>query len=66
MNIPGIGSVPPAEADSSIAQAHALHAKVVRTELPWSVFEPQQGQIDASTQAFADRLVSDAAATASA
>ncbi len=29
---------------------------------PWSVFEPQQGQIDAGTQAYADRLVSDAAA----
>ena len=29
-----------AEADGAIAQAHALHAKVVRTEVPWSAFEP--------------------------
>ena len=48
--------------DSAIAQAHALHAKVVRTEVAWSTFEPQQGQIDAGTQSYADRLVSDAAA----
>jgi hypothetical protein len=63
VNIPGVyhGSVA-AEADSVIADAHALHAKVVRTEVPWSVLEPVQGQIDASAQAYADRLVSDAAA----
>jgi hypothetical protein len=63
VNIPGVykGSVA-AEADSVIADAHALHAKVVRTEVPWSVLEPVQGQIEANAQAFADRLVSDAAA----
>ncbi|MGO9319763.1 MAG: glycosyl hydrolase [Solirubrobacteraceae bacterium] len=61
VNIPGIGSGPPAEADRAVAQARALHATVVRTELPWSAFEPQRGQIAASTQAYADRLVSDAA-----
>ncbi len=62
-----IGSVEygslPARADNEIAEAHALHARVVRIEIPWSVFEPLEPEhIEASAQAFADRLVSDAAA----
>jgi hypothetical protein len=53
----------PAQADRAIAQARALHAKVVRTEVPWSVLEPLgPGQINARALAFTDRLVSDAAA----
>ena len=53
----------PAQADRAIAEAHALHAKVVRTEVPWSVFEPlAAGQINPRALAFTDRLVSDAAA----
>ena len=36
---------------------------MVRTEVPWSEFEPlEPGHIDAGAQAFTDRLVSDAAA----
>ncbi len=63
VNISGIDyGAPLSAADSAIAQAHALHANVVRTEVPWSAFEPQQGQIQPSLQAYADRLVSDAAA----
>jgi hypothetical protein len=63
VNVPGVGyGVPLSVADGAIAQAHALHAEVVRTEVPWSVFEPEPGQISSSTQAYADRLVSDAAA----
>ena len=53
----------PAEADRAIAAARALHARVVRTEVPWSVFEPQGPEpINARPLAFTDRLVSDAAA----
>ncbi|MCW3019713.1 MAG: glycoside hydrolase family 5 protein [Solirubrobacterales bacterium] len=63
VNIPGVGDISNlAQADSTIAHARALHAKVVRTEVPWSVLEPQQGQIEPSAQAFTDRLVDDAAA----
>jgi hypothetical protein len=51
------------EADFAIAQARALHAKVVRTEVPWSILEPDgPNQLDPSALAFTDRLVSDAAA----
>jgi Cellulase (glycosyl hydrolase family 5) len=64
VNVAGISDgAPLAEADRSIAQAHALHARVVRVEAPWSQFMPQaRGQIDARTQAYADRLIADAAA----
>jgi hypothetical protein len=63
VNIPGVGEQSSAaQADSTITQARALHAKVVRTEVPWSVLEPQQGQIEPGAQAFLDRLVADAAA----
>ena len=63
VNVPGVGEESsPARADSTIARARALHAKVVRTEVPWSLLEPQQGQIEPGAQAFLDRLVADAAA----
>ncbi len=53
----------PAEADRLIADAHALHARVVRVEIPWAVFEPLEPErIEAIPLAFTDRLVSDAAA----
>jgi polysaccharide biosynthesis protein PslG len=51
------------EADQAIALAHRLHASLVRTQIPWAVFEPQgPGLIDAHAQAFTDRLVADASA----
>jgi polysaccharide biosynthesis protein PslG len=64
VNIPGVrGDASLQEADSSIAQAAALHARVVRTDVAWSAFEPQgPGQIDPGSQAFTDRLIEDAAA----
>jgi polysaccharide biosynthesis protein PslG len=63
VNIPGVGDMSdPAQAEGTIAQARALHAKVVRTEVPWSLLEPRQGQIDQGIQANVDRLVGDAAA----
>jgi Cellulase (glycosyl hydrolase family 5) len=51
-----------AEADRAIAQARALHAKLVRTEVPWAVFEPAGPNVEAGPVAFTDRLLSDAAA----
>ena len=40
VNITGVGPQPLSYADRAIAQAHALHAQVVRTEVPWSEIEP--------------------------
>ena len=63
VNIVGVGTEPLREADRAIAQAYALHARVVRTEVPWSALEPEgPGQIDPPALAFADRLVSDSCA----
>lgn len=52
------------QADRAIADARALHVKLVRTEVPWSVLEPRGAdRLDPSALAFADRLVADAAAS---
>jgi polysaccharide biosynthesis protein PslG len=63
VNIAGVaGNLPLSLADREIAQAHALHATVVRTEVPWSALEPSgPGKIEPHALAFLDRLVSDAA-----
>jgi hypothetical protein len=46
-----------------LAWAHALHAKLLRVEVPWSSMEPLgPGQIDPQALAFTDRLVADAEA----
>jgi len=51
------------EADRAISFARQLHAKVVRTELPWAVFEPNgPNRIDPDAQTFTDRLMNDAQA----
>ncbi len=53
----------PADADRALAWARKLKVKVVRSEVPWAVLEPNgAGQIDPEAQAFTDRLVADAAA----
>ncbi len=53
----------PAEADRDMAEARKLHAKIVRTIVPWSVLEPGgPGQISPTALVFTDRLMSDAAA----
>ena len=58
----GVGSSP-AAADRTIATALALHAKVVRLELQWSVLEPRAaGQIEPGALAYIDRFMSDAKA----
>jgi hypothetical protein len=52
-----------AEADHAISLARSMHAKLVRVELPWSLFEPTgPGQVSAPAQAFTDRLMNDAEA----
>jgi hypothetical protein len=52
----------PAEADRAIALARSLHASVVRTDVPWAVFEPLEAEhVAARALAFEDRLVGDAA-----
>ena len=61
VNIVGVGAEPLSSADQAIAQAHALHAQIVRTEVPWSNLEPlAPGRISRAPLAFMDRLVADA------
>jgi hypothetical protein len=63
VNVVGVGPDSLREADLAIARARALHAKVVRTAVSWAVLEPRgPNQMSAPALAFADRLVSDAAA----
>jgi polysaccharide biosynthesis protein PslG len=63
VNIAGVaGNVPLSLADREIARARALHAKLVRTEVPWSALEPSgPRRVEPHALAFLDRLVSDAA-----
>jgi len=64
VNILSIGSdSSTAKIDSSIVSARALHAKLVRTEVPWSALEPRaQGTLDPHALALVDRLVGAGAA----
>jgi polysaccharide biosynthesis protein PslG len=61
INIGGVGALPFSVADREIANAHALHAGVVRVEIPWSVLEPDgPGKLEPQTLAYTDRLMADA------
>jgi len=52
-----------AQADHSMTAARALHAQVVRVDLPWAVLQPLgAARIDPVALAFADRLIGDATA----
>jgi hypothetical protein len=64
INLPGLGyGSMPAQADREVAEASALHARIVRVELPWGVLQPHgPGELDAQAAAYTDRLMSDAAA----
>jgi Cellulase (glycosyl hydrolase family 5) len=63
VNVMDIGPESLREVGPTVAQAKALHAHVIRTELRWSLIEPNgPGQMDPATLAVVDRLVSDAAA----
>jgi hypothetical protein len=63
VNIMGIGNnTSTAQIDGAVANARALHARAVRSDVPWSVLEPRaQGVIETRTLALLDRLVNDAA-----
>jgi polysaccharide biosynthesis protein PslG len=64
VNIRGGGALPLRVADREIALATALHAKLVRTEIAWSDFEPRgPAQLEPGALAYLDRLTSDAAAS---
>ena len=61
INIGGVGALPLGVADREIARARALHAGVVRLEIPWAALEPSgPGQLEPRTLAYTDRLMSDA------
>ncbi|MGA2321625.1 MAG: cellulase family glycosylhydrolase [Solirubrobacteraceae bacterium] len=64
VNIIGLyDGAPPSRAAQEIADAHKLHATVVRAEVPWSAFEPTgPNLVDPEALAFTDQLVDDAAA----
>ncbi len=62
VNVTPIGALPLSDADRTVAAAHALHASVIRTEMAWSVLEPEPNVFEPHAEAFADRLISDAAA----
>jgi hypothetical protein len=64
INVAGIdNNTTAAQIDGTVAAAHTLHARVVRSDVPWSVLEPRaQGALEPRALALADRLVSDAAA----
>jgi Cellulase (glycosyl hydrolase family 5) len=58
----GLGSSA-AEIDQTLSAAQALHAKIIRFEVPWSVLEPRaSGQMNPQTLAELDRFTSGAAA----
>jgi polysaccharide biosynthesis protein PslG len=64
VNVPGLGpGSTPAQADRSVARAHALHARVIRLGVSWSTLEPEgPGVLEPRALAFLDRLTADAAA----
>lgn len=53
----------PQEIDQVIARAHELHARLVRVEIRWSMYEPRApGQMDQSRLAALDHIMSQASA----
>jgi polysaccharide biosynthesis protein PslG len=64
INIPGpSGGATLAQADNAVAEAKALHAKIVRVEVLWSDLQPTGPNAnDPKAVAYTDRVVNDAAA----
>ncbi len=66
VNIDSVGrGSTPAQATSVVADARTLHAKVIRIEIPWAVFEPLSPapeRIEAGPLAYTDRLLASAGA----
>jgi polysaccharide biosynthesis protein PslG len=64
LNVEGVSASSLGQADKEIARARALHASVVRVEVPWSALEPEgPGRIEPNALAYADRVIGDAAAS---
>ncbi len=63
VNIGAVGAMPVSVADREVQRARALHAKVIRVGIPWSMLEPKgKGQLEPQALAFTDRLMADAGA----
>jgi hypothetical protein len=65
VNIAGLGGSPYLVGiDRAVATARKLHAKLLRSDVPWALLEPQSGtQIDAAALSGVDRLLADAEAS---
>jgi hypothetical protein len=55
-------NAPAARVDQEIAWARSVDARAVRVDIPWSMLEPTQGQIEPRALAFTDHLVNQASA----
>lgn len=63
INIGLVSGVPLTTIDHNIALARRLHARLVRAEIQWTAFAPNEpGQINTGAEAAADRLMADASA----
>jgi polysaccharide biosynthesis protein PslG len=63
VNIPGLSALTsPAATDHVVQIASKLHARVVRVDFPWSLFEPNGPTLDPNVLARADRLLADTSA----
>ncbi len=63
VNIPGLSALSSnAAADHAIQTASKMHARVVRVDFPWSLFEPTGPTLDPHALARADRLLEDTSA----
>jgi polysaccharide biosynthesis protein PslG len=62
VNLTGLySSMSTANVDRSIESVKALHAHLIRVEIPWSILEPRrQGQVEPRALAFTDYLVNKA------
>jgi len=63
VNIPGLGALSSNAATDHVVQtASKMHARVVRVDFPWSLFEPTGPTLDPRALARADRLLEDTSA----
>jgi len=63
LNIPGLSALTSPEGTDHVIQiASKMHARVVRVDFPWSLFEPNGPTLDPAVLARADRLLEDTSA----
>ncbi len=63
LNIPGLSArSSTAAVDHAVQTASKMHARVVRVDFPWSLFEPTGPTLDSRALARADRLLEDTSA----